>query len=321
MYGRGRGGTGRLRYMPAGYGGYPGGIGDYASDCRASGECTLPQTADDAYCRASGQCTEPSPSASQWPGWVPPWLTNQFIRALPAGPAPPRSPAPSPVVNRSDWWNLPSWFRGDLSDLRKRQRGGWNWGRNPPVGMNGLGGDPNCDSGMPYDVNGDPCSSPIYSPFSPDPVSYTPVMVPPPVAPSSLMLPSNMSAVTFADGTKGFFDPADGTYYDSQGNDVTGYVQNFGGAKVTGAASAASIAAAEGISASAPKSSSGVSITLPSLGPGAAPRVAAPGYSMMPSSMFPSLPSLGSSGTSTLFLLGGAALVAMVALGGGGRRR
>lgn len=79
-------------------------------------------------------------------------------------------------------------------------------------------------------------------------------------APASYLLPSNMQTVKYADGSTGFFDPADGTYYDSQGNDVTGYVQNYGGAKVTGTASASQIAAAEGLST-----------------PGAAPRVTVPG--------------------------------------------
>lgn len=96
---------------------------------------------------------------------------------------------------------------------------------------------------------------------TPAPVfSETPVMpILAPAGSSSIMLPSNLQTVSYADGTKGFFDPTDGTYYDSQGNDVTGYAQNFGGAKITGTATAAQISAAEGIST-----------------PGAAPRVAAP---------------------------------------------
>ncbi len=94
---------------------------------------------------------------------------------------------------------------------------------------------------------------------TPAPVFSTPTLMPV-LAPSasSIMLPSSLQTVSYADGTKGFFDPADGTYYDSQGNDVTGYAQNFGGVKVTGTATPAQIAAAEGIST-----------------PGAAPRVAA----------------------------------------------
>jgi hypothetical protein len=56
-------------------------------------------------------------------------------------------------------------------------------------------------------------------------------------------------AVLFADGTHGFLDPADGTYYDSEGNDITGYVQNFGGAVVLGPADPALIRAAEGLPA------------------------------------------------------------------------
>jgi len=95
---------------------------------------------------------------------------------------------------------------------------------------------------------------------TPAPVFSTPTVMPvlAPAA-SSIMLPSSLQTVSFADGTTGFFDPQDGTYYDSQGNDVSGYVQNFGGAKITGTATSAQISAAEGIST-----------------PGAAPRVAAP---------------------------------------------
>jgi len=73
------------------------------------------------------------------------------------------------------------------------------------------------------------------------------------------MLPAGLLSVTYADGTTGFFDPADGTYYDSQGNDITGYVQSFGGAKIGGPASAAAIAAAEGLPA--PTGGAGVPAT------------------------------------------------------------
>ena len=84
---------------------------------------------------------------------------------------------------------------------------------------------------------------------------------------ATAMLPQVMLAVQFDDGTKGFLDPGDGTYYDDQGNDITGYVQLFGGAKVVGQASAASIAAAEGI----PAPTTGVPAGLP---PGPSPRIA-----------------------------------------------
>jgi len=76
-------------------------------------------------------------------------------------------------------------------------------------------------------------------------------------------LPANLLAVQFGDGTSGFLDPADGTYYDAQGNDVTGYVQNFGGTSVIGPASQASIDAANGVPQGLP--------------PGPSPRVTNPG--------------------------------------------
>ena len=174
----------------------------------------------------------------------------------------------------------------------------------------GLGfaeSDPNCASGMPFDVNGDPCPGAIV----PSPV---PVTVPSPLPlPSSLMLPSNMQAVTYKDGSKGFLDPADGTYYDSQGNDITGYVQNFGGAKVTGPASAAAIAAAEGI----PVSSGVRPPVVVNLPPGPSPRVAVPG-AMPPPVVSPVSSLFGGMSNSTLLLLGGG-LIAVLALGG--RRR
>src|SRR5579864_9843825 len=65
------------------------------------------------------------------------------------------------------------------------------------------------------------------------------------------MLPAGLLTVKYPDGTTGFFDPTDGTYYDSQGNDVTGYVQNFGaaqGIEIGPPATSAQIAAAEGLS-------------------------------------------------------------------------
>jgi len=80
-------------------------------------------------------------------------------------------------------------------------------------------------------------------------------------------LPTSMLAVKFADGSNGFLDPTDGTYYDDQGDDITGYVQNFGGATVLGPASAASIAAANGVALPA--------VVAPASPAGAAPRVSA----------------------------------------------
>jgi hypothetical protein len=123
------------------------------------------------------------------------------------------------------------------------------------------------DFSTPDPVIDTPPSMPIVS-STPAPVypssTVMPVLAPAPSA-SSIMLPSSLQTVSFADGTTGFFDPQDGTYYDSQGNDVTGYAQNFGGVKITGTATPAQIAAAEGIST-----------------PGAAPRVAAPATSAIP---------------------------------------
>lgn len=129
---------------------------------------------------------------------------------------------------------------------------------------------------------------------------------------SQYMLPSNMLAVTFGDGTKGFLDPADGTYYDSQGNDVTGYVQNFGGAKVTGAASSGSIAAAEGISAPVPKSAA------PALPPGPAPRVTTATASPAAAA---NLLSQSTYGIPNAVLAGGALFLIFALSMGGGRRR
>jgi len=130
------------------------------------------------------------------------------------------------------------------------------------------------------------------------------------------MLPQNMLTATFADGTTGFFDPADGTYYDSQGNDVTGYVQNFGGARLGAPATPEQIAAAEGITL--PTVRKPVRPTLPQLPPGPAPRVAS-----TPSAL-PSAPGLFEGTTFgipnvALLGIGGIVLVAVVA--GGGRRR
>lgn len=159
-----------------------------------------------------------------------------------------------------------------------------------------------------------PASTPVsIATLAPSPLVLAP-------SPSSIMLPSNMQTVSYADGTSGFFDPADGTYYDSQGNDVSGYVSNFGGAKITGAASAAQIAAAEGIST-----------------PGAAPRVNAPiptgalaqlATALVGSStagakkVTPAAPPASASGLiagmslSSILLLGGGALLVMAMMGG-----
>jgi hypothetical protein len=87
----------------------------------------------------------------------------------------------------------------------------------------------------------------------------------PPVYDSGL--PANMLSVKFADGSMGFLDPTDGTYYDDQGDDITGYVNNFGGAQVLGPASAAQIAAANGVALPA--------VIPPASPAGAAPRVSA----------------------------------------------
>src|ERR1700727_1037088 len=86
----------------------------------------------------------------------------------------------------------------------------------------------------------------------------------PPVVPPAYDsgLRANMLSVKFADGSIGFLDPTDGTYYDDQGDDITGYVNNFGGATVLGPASAASIAAANGMA---------VAAVVPSAAPGRAP--------------------------------------------------
>jgi hypothetical protein len=61
---------------------------------------------------------------------------------------------------------------------------------------------------------------------------------------------SGCSSVTYGNGQTGFFDPNDGTYYDSQGNDITAQVAAYGGAKVGGAANPALVAQAEGIQSS-----------------------------------------------------------------------
>ncbi len=113
-----------------------------------------------------------------------------------------------------------------------------------------------------------PAPPPPPSPSTPN--YYVPglpaaLMSAPMPAPADPGLPGGMLAVKFADGSNGFLDPTDGTYYDDQGDDVTGYVQNFGGATVLGPASAAAIAAANGVALPA--------IIPPASPAGAAPRV------------------------------------------------
>jgi len=139
-------------------------------------------------------------------------------------------------------------------------------------------------------------------------------MYPPMFSGMGQLLPQNMQTVKFADGTTGFLDPADGTYYDSQGNDITGYVQNFGGATITGTATAAQIAAAEGIS---PPSPSLTQSLVNALAPGPSPRVTvpAPGAAVPAPAL-----SLGLS-TETIAIAGFGLLMMMMMMGGGGRRR
>jgi hypothetical protein len=127
-------------------------------------------------------------------------------------------------------------------------------------------------------------------------------------------LPSNMYTVTYGDGSTGFLDPSDGTYYDSQGNDVTGYVQNYGGATVTGQATAAQIQAAEGIAPAAPSLLQSIT---KALAPGPSPRVTVP---TTPAST-QAMPTIGGISISTL-MLGAVGLVLVMSLmnRGGGRR-
>jgi len=128
------------------------------------------------------------------------------------------------------------------------------------------------------------------------------------------LLPANMQTVRFADGSTGFLDPSDGTYYDSQGNDITGYVQNFGGATITGTATAAQIAAAEGIT---PPSSSITQAIVSALAPGPSPRVTVP----VPGAVA-AVPALSIGVSTDTLLIGGVGLLfVMMMMGGGGRRR
>jgi hypothetical protein len=115
-----------------------------------------------------------------------------------------------------------------------------------------------------------------------------------------------MLAVQFADGSKGFLDPTDGTYYDDQGDDITGYVQNFGGATVLGPASAASIAAANGVA-------------LPAVVPPASPAGAAPRVSATPTPLQTAIAATATPDYTMYALIGGAALL-MMTMGGGKRR-
>lgn len=119
-------------------------------------------------------------------------------------------------------------------------------------------------------------------------------------------LPTSMLAVQFADGSKGFLDPTDGTYYDDQGDDITGYVQNFGGATVLGPASAASIAAANGVA-------------LPAVVPPASPAGAAPRVSATPTPLQTAIAASAAPDYTMYALIGGAALLLMTM--GGGKRR
>jgi hypothetical protein len=112
--------------------------------------------------------------------------------------------------------------------------------------------DPTSTSYMPTTAPVAPVDLSTYlNPVAPAPV-VGPVVSATPSLPASTLLPSNLQTVKYADGTTGFFDPADGTYYDAGGNDVTGYVSNFGGATITGTATQAQIQAAEGISPATP---------------------------------------------------------------------
>lgn len=117
-------------------------------------------------------------------------------------------------------------------------------------------------------------------------------------------LPTSMLAVKFADGSSGFLDPTDGTYYDDQGDDITGYVQNFGGATVLGPASAASIAAANGVAVPA--------VVPPASPAGAAPRVSATPTALQTAIAQTSAPDY------TLYAIGAGVLLVMLM---GGKKR
>jgi hypothetical protein len=119
-------------------------------------------------------------------------------------------------------------------------------------------------------------------------------------------LPTSMLAVKFADGSTGFLDPTDGTYYDDQGDDITGYVQNFGGATVLGPASAASIAAANGVA-------------LPAVVPPASPAGAAPRVSATPTALQTAIAQTASPDYTLYAALGLGVLLVMTM--GSGRRR
>src|SRR5271166_3909837 len=130
--------------------------------------------------------------------------------------------------------------------------------------------------------------------------------------PSAFALPANMYAVQFGDGSTGFMDPTDGTYYDAQGNDVTSYVQNFGGAKVTGTATAAQIQSAEGIAPT------GLLSTIASaLAPGPSPRVTVPPTTPVAAG---AVPTIGGISMETLALGGLGLLAVMMIMNSGGGR-
>jgi hypothetical protein len=169
--------------------------------------------------------------------------------------------------------------------------------------------------GQIYEIAFNRSSAAMYRPTLMEPNPIPQQLRYPGMAGLGQLLPQNMQTVKYADGTTGFLDPSDGTYYDSQGNDVTGYVQNFGGATVTGTATAAQIAAAEGIS---PPSTGILQSITSALAPGPSPRVTVPAPGAAAAA--PGL-SIGVS-TDTL-LLGGLGLLAVMMLmgGGGGRRR
>ncbi len=125
-----------------------------------------------------------------------------------------------------------------------------------------------------------------------------PAPVPPPYDSG---LPANMLSVKFADGSFGFLDPTDGTYYDDQGDDITGYVNNFGGAQVLGPASAASIAAANGVA---------VAAVVPAASPaGASPRVS----TSAPAS---ASPTLAATQSDAMYVLGAGAFLLLMSLMG-----
>jgi hypothetical protein len=130
-----------------------------------------------------------------------------------------------------------------------------------------------------------------------------------------LFCQSGCQGVRFADGTQGFLDPADGTYYDSQGNDVTGYVQNFGGATVLGPASPADVVAAEGLPPTVVRQPSPMQLP-----PGPSPRVSVP-LTTKSAGMFMTSDSLVKGVPTWMLIAGGAVAFMALSSMGGGRRR